>query len=91
MERKIEGMTLRLTPASLAYIGNRYVNGQMDFFHISMSKKFTKANLSTMTELGMKAMVRENFWIDVFPPRAFDKDRDSQPFMHIPAITICLN
>jgi len=91
MERKIEDMTLRLTQASLAQIGNMYVNGQMDFFHISMSKKFTKENLDTMTERGMKGMVGKNFWIDVFPPRAFDKDRDIQPFMHIPAITICLN
>ena len=91
MERKIEDMTLRLTPASLAYIGNRYVNEQMDIFHIKMAKKFTKANLDTMTERGMKGMVGKNFWIDVFPPRAFDKDRDIQPFMHIPAITICLN
>lgn len=91
MDKIVEEMTLRLTPASLAYIGNRYVNSQMDIFHIKMAKKFTKANLDTITELGMKAMVRENFWIDVFPPRAFDKDRDSQPFMYIPAITICLN
>ena len=71
MERKIEDMTLRLTPASLAYIGNRYVNGQMDDFHINMGKKIFKDNLDIMEENGLAATVGKNFCVYAWPPRVF--------------------
>ena len=71
MERKIEDMTLRLTPASLAYIGNRYVNGQMDDFHIKMGKKIFKDNLDIMEENGLAATVGKNFCVYAWPPCVF--------------------
>ncbi len=71
MERKIEDMTLRLTPASLAYIGNRYVNGQMDIFHEEMAIKIFADNIYIMDEDGLAATVGKNFCVYAWPPRVF--------------------
>jgi len=71
MERKIEDMTLRLTPASLAHIGNRYVNGQMDIFHIKMAVKIFEDNIAVMDEDGLAEYIGENFRVQAWPPRVF--------------------
>lgn len=71
MERKIEDMTLRLTPASLAQIGNRYVNDQMNIFHNKMTSKITYDNRDVMDEDGLAATVGKNFCVYAWPPRVF--------------------
>ena len=84
-------MILRLHTKCLVEVGNRYVNEKMNIFHQKTCRAITYTFRDTFDEDGMKAFVNGCLPFYVWPRRVFDKDRDIQPFMHIPAITICLN
>lgn len=91
MDKMIQDMILRLHTKCLAEIGNRYVNDKMNIFHQKTCRTITYEFRDTLDEDGMRVSNKKGLEIYVWPRRVFDKDRDIQPFMHIPAITICLN
>jgi len=67
------------------------INSEMEAFHRSRCRAITYTFRDTFDEDGMRAFVNGCLPFYVWPRRVFDKDRDIQPFMYIPAITICLN
>lgn len=64
---------------------------KMEVFHKTMCRAATYTFRDTIDEDGMKIFLNGRIPFFVWPRRVFDKDRDIQPFMAIPAITISLN